>query len=69
MVTRRTTDVKVPFGRSSNPIPRHFVFWQIRSFTLPGTLNWAGNQRLITGVSSNKKFVTFSLLSFVILEL
>ena len=24
-----------------------------------GTLHWAGNQRLVTGVGSNPKFVTF----------
>ena len=35
----------------------------LRSFTLAGTLHWAGNERIITGVVSNPKFVTFSLLA------
>ena len=30
---------------------------------MDSTLHWAGNRRLITGVGSNQKFVTFSLLA------
>ena len=36
---------------------------KVLSFTLTGTLHWTGNRRLITGMGSNLRLVTFSLLA------
>ena len=63
VVTRRTTDVRVFTGRSSNPTYHELTFLLTRPITLTGTLHWTGNRRLITGVGSNPKFVPFSLLA------
>ena len=62
-VTHRTTGVTVFTSRSSNPTFHELTFLLARRITLTGILHWTGNRRLITGVASNQKFVTFSLLA------
>ena len=59
MVHHRTTNVS---DRSSNPTLGD-LFLKLRSCTFTGTLHWTGNLRLITGVDSNSKLVTFSLMA------
>ena len=41
---------------------QHRVIFSFEVITFTGTLHWTGNRRLITGVGSNPKVVTFSLL-------
>ena len=57
MVYHRTRDGKVISGRSPNPTSGDFFL--LRSFTFTGTLHWTGDRRLVTGVGSNPKLVTF----------
>ena len=58
MVYHRTTDVTALSGRSSDPTSGDLFL--LRSFTFTGTLHWT---RLITGVGSNPRLVTLSLLA------
>ena len=65
MVYRRTTDVKVLLGRSSNPtLGDFFFFWP---FTFTGTLHWTGNQRHYNWPGFESKIDYFFLLGEPIL--
>ena len=53
--THQTTEPDIPGDRILFRVI--FSSGKLRSFTLAGTLHWVGNQRLITGVGSNPKFL------------
>ena len=60
VVSRWTTDVKVPSGKSSNPTSGYLFFSQIKAIYYSHRYI---NTLLITGVGSNPKFATFCLLA------